>query len=162
MPGGRNGGWHIEAALSEMSRRSSKSSRNSSSSSIAAVSGNARRGRVCGRGHDRSDHRNGFGDGGPGRACARRERAAAALSGSADATGSGASFLAALGAALNRVDSHIASASAAAKSFAAGGSDISLSDVMISLEEANLALQTAATVRDKVAAAYTTIMNMQV
>ncbi|HXP30021.1 MAG TPA: flagellar hook-basal body complex protein FliE [Stellaceae bacterium] len=85
-----------------------------------------------------------------------------ALSESADATGSGASFLAALGAALNRVDSHIASASAAAKSFAAGGSDISLSDVMISLEEANLALQTAATVRDKVAAAYTTIMNMQV
>lgn len=74
----------------------------------------------------------------------------------------GSSFLAALTTALNRTDNTIASASGAAKAFAAGDRDISLSDVMVSLEEANLALQTAATVRDKVASAYTTIMNMQI
>jgi flagellar hook-basal body complex protein FliE len=33
---------------------------------------------------------------------------------------------------------------------------------MVSLEQANLALQLAANVRDKVVAAYTNIMNMQV
>lgn len=95
-------------------------------------------------------------------ALARAASASPALPESADGAGSGGAFLEALGAALNRIDNHIASASAAAKSFAAGDRDISLSDVMISLEEANLALQTAAAVRDKVAAAYTTIMNMQV
>lgn len=74
----------------------------------------------------------------------------------------GGSFLTALNTALNRADSTIASAGGAAKAFAAGDRNISLSDVMVSLEEANLALQTAATVRDKVASAYTTIMNMQI
>ena len=74
----------------------------------------------------------------------------------------GGSFLTALNTALNRADNTIASAGGAAKAFAAGDRDISLSDVMVSLEEANLALQTAATVRDKVASAYTTIMNMQI
>jgi flagellar hook-basal body complex protein FliE len=38
---------------------------------------------------------------------------------------------------------------------------VSLSDVMISVERANLAFQTAATVRDRVVEAYQTIMNMQ-
>jgi flagellar hook-basal body complex protein FliE len=88
--------------------------------------------------------------------------AAPADAGAAPGASGGTSFVQALGAALDRVDGQIGAASAAAKSFAAGDRDISLSDVMISLEEANLALQTAATVRDKVAAAYTTIMNMQI
>lgn len=83
-----------------------------------------------------------------------------AVAGAAGA--SGGSFLGALTTALNRVDGQIASATSSAKSFAAGDRDISLSDVMVSLEEANLALQTAATVRDKITAAYTSIMNMQV
>jgi flagellar hook-basal body complex protein FliE len=75
---------------------------------------------------------------------------------------SGASFLDTLTTALGRADGAIASATSAAKAFAGGDRDISLSDVMVSLEQANLALQTAATIRDKVTAAYTNIMNMQV
>jgi flagellar hook-basal body complex protein FliE len=73
-----------------------------------------------------------------------------------------ASFAASLRDALSRADDAVASANAAAKAFAAGNHDIPLSDVMVSLEQANLAMQLAATVRDKVAAAYTSIMNMPV
>ena len=40
--------------------------------------------------------------------------------------------------------------------------DIPLSDVMVSLEQANLSMQMAANVRDKVVAAYSNVMNMQV
>jgi flagellar hook-basal body complex protein FliE len=65
-------------------------------------------------------------------------------------------------AAVDRLDDGVASADAAAKSFASGQQDIPLSDVMMSLEEAGLALQMAATVRDKVLTAYTNIMNMPV
>jgi flagellar hook-basal body complex protein FliE len=67
-----------------------------------------------------------------------------------------------LKAAIGQVDGTVASANASAKSFAGGNHDIPLSDVMVSLEQANLALQVAANVRDKVVAAYTNIMNMQV
>ncbi|HZU90080.1 MAG TPA: flagellar hook-basal body complex protein FliE [Stellaceae bacterium] len=72
------------------------------------------------------------------------------------------SFSELFNAALDRLDDGVASANAAARSFASGQQDIPLSDVMMSLEEANVALQTAATVRDKVLAAYTNIMNMPV
>jgi flagellar hook-basal body complex protein FliE len=75
---------------------------------------------------------------------------------------SSTSFLETLTNALGRADGAIASATSAAKAFAGGDRDISLSDVMVSLEQANLALQTAATIRDKVTAAYSNIMNMQV
>jgi flagellar hook-basal body complex protein FliE len=65
-------------------------------------------------------------------------------------------------AAIDRLDDGVAAANAAVTGFASGNSDIPLSDVMMSLEEANLGLQTAATVSDKVLSAYTTIMNMPV
>jgi flagellar hook-basal body complex protein FliE len=61
--------------------------------------------------------------------------------------------------AVNRLDGDIASANAKARGFAAGD-DIPLSDVMLALEQANLGLQTAANVRDKVVAAYSNIMSM--
>jgi len=83
-----------------------------------------------------------------------------AVAGVGDA--SGTSFSATLRGALGRLDGTISSADATAKSFAAGNSDIPLSDVMVSLEQANLALQMAANVRDKVVAAYSNVMNMQV
>ena len=73
-----------------------------------------------------------------------------------------ASFSDALSTALNRVDNAIASANEKAKGFASGNQDVSLSDVMISLEQANLALQAASAVRDKIVAAYTNVMNMPV
>ncbi|HEX3860949.1 MAG TPA: flagellar hook-basal body complex protein FliE [Stellaceae bacterium] len=81
------------------------------------------------------------------------------------ATGAGTvgpSFAATLRSALDRLDSTVASADGLAKASAAGDHDIPLSDVMVSMEQANLAMQMAAGVRDKVAAAYTTIMNMPV
>jgi flagellar hook-basal body complex protein FliE len=64
--------------------------------------------------------------------------------------------------ALDHVDSTVATANDKAKAFASGEQGVSLSDVMISLEQANLALQAAAAVRDKVVAAYTNVMNMPV
>jgi flagellar hook-basal body complex protein FliE len=71
-------------------------------------------------------------------------------------------FSQALQSALGRVDDTIAHANASAQAFSAGNQNIPLSDVMVSLEQANLALQMASGVRDKVVAAYTGIMNMQV
>ena len=80
-----------------------------------------------------------------------------------DATGAPTpAFSDALKSALDHVDTAIATANQNAKSFASGEQGISLSDVMISLEQANIALQAAAAVRDKVVAAYTNIMNMPV
>lgn len=72
------------------------------------------------------------------------------------------SFSATLKGAIGKLDGTVSSADASAKSFAAGNRDIPLSDVMVSLEQANLAMQMAATVRDKVVAAYSNVMNMQV
>ncbi|MBV9826675.1 MAG: flagellar hook-basal body complex protein FliE [Alphaproteobacteria bacterium] len=74
----------------------------------------------------------------------------------------GASFSQMLHAAVGQLDDTVASASGAAQSFAAGNHDIPLSDVMISMEQANIAMQLAANVRDKVTAAYTNVMNMPV
>lgn len=73
-----------------------------------------------------------------------------------------AAFSDALKTALDRADNAISEANDKAKAFASGDQTVSLSDVMISLEQANMALQAAATVRDKVIAAYTNIMNMPV
>ena len=76
--------------------------------------------------------------------------------------GASPTFSQALQGALGRVDGVIAHANANAQAFSAGNQNIPLSDVMVSLEQANLALQMASGVRDKVVAAYTNIMNMQV
>jgi flagellar hook-basal body complex protein FliE len=73
----------------------------------------------------------------------------------------GGSFAALFDAALNRLDGAVSGAATQAEGFASGGSDIPLSDVMISLEKANLAMQMASNVRDKVTSAYTDVMNMQ-
>jgi flagellar hook-basal body complex protein FliE len=80
----------------------------------------------------------------------------------AESSAQTSSFSDLFNAAVDRLDNGVASADMAAKSFASGQQDVPLSDVMMSFEEAGLALQTAATVRDKVLAAYTNIMNMPV
>lgn len=72
------------------------------------------------------------------------------------------SFSDLFGAAMDRLDGSVATAETGAASFASGKGDLPLSDVMIGLEQAGLALQLAANVRDKVLAAYTDIMNMPV
>ncbi|MBI4937492.1 MAG: flagellar hook-basal body complex protein FliE [Nitrosomonadales bacterium] len=48
------------------------------------------------------------------------------------------------------------------KAFVLGDDKVSLSDVMIDMQKANLSFQTTVQVRNKVIAAYTEIMNMQV
>jgi flagellar hook-basal body complex protein FliE len=73
-----------------------------------------------------------------------------------------ASFSEALNGAINRLDDTVASANDKAKTFASGDQNVSLSDVMVSLEQADLALQTATAVREKIIAAYTNVMNMPV
>jgi flagellar hook-basal body complex protein FliE len=77
-------------------------------------------------------------------------------------TSAGGSFGALFDAALNRLDDDVSGAATKAQDFASGGSDIPLSDVMVSLEEANLSMQLASNVRDKVTAAYSDVMNMQI
>jgi flagellar hook-basal body complex protein FliE len=72
------------------------------------------------------------------------------------------SFMETLQNALNGVDNTVATADTNAAAFSAGDKSIPLSDVMVSLEQANLAMQMASGVRDKVVSAYTNIMNMQV
>ncbi|HYL50191.1 MAG TPA: flagellar hook-basal body complex protein FliE [Stellaceae bacterium] len=71
------------------------------------------------------------------------------------------SFLDTLKDAVGRIDGAVASSESKTNQFAAGDKNVSLSDVMISVEQANLAFQTATTVRDRVVEAYQTIMNMQ-
>jgi len=88
--------------------------------------------------------------------------ASSASSPSDDAGAPVAAFSDALKSALDRVNDSVATADVKAKAFASGDQSVSLSDVMVSLEQANLALQAAAAVRDKVIAAYTNIMNMPV
>ncbi len=88
--------------------------------------------------------------------------APAGVAGSSGGTPAEGSFAGALHAALDRLDGTVATADHLAKASAAGDRDISLSDVMVSMEQANLAMQMAANVRDKVSAAYTNIMNMPV
>jgi flagellar hook-basal body complex protein FliE len=74
----------------------------------------------------------------------------------------GSSFSDSLKTALDRVDDTVTSANQKATAFASGDSSVSLSDVMVSLEQANLSLQMATSVREKIVAAYTNIMNMSV
>jgi flagellar hook-basal body complex protein FliE len=71
-------------------------------------------------------------------------------------------FSQALQTAIGRVDGTISHANSEAKAFSSGDTSVPLSDVMVSLEQANLSLQMASGVRDKVVSAYTNIMNMQV
>lgn len=84
----------------------------------------------------------------------------AADAGTAGAPAAG--FSDALNTALNRVDDAIATANQKAHAFASGNQDVSLSDVMISFEQANIALQAAAAIRDKIVGAYSNVMNMPV
>ena len=53
-------------------------------------------------------------------------------------------------------------AEAMQKSFVLGDDKVSLSNVMIDMQKANIAFQTTVQVRNKVIAAYNEIMNMQV
>ncbi len=72
------------------------------------------------------------------------------------------SFADALKTSLGQVNQVQEQAQQLGNQFAAGDDKVSLSDVMISTQKANISLQTTVQVRNKVVAAYNDIMNMQV
>ena len=71
-------------------------------------------------------------------------------------------FSDALKASLDQVNQVQVSAEKLGKNFAMGDDSVSLSDVMIAGQKANISFQTAVQVRNKLVSAYHDIMNMQV
>lgn len=72
------------------------------------------------------------------------------------------SFSDALKASLNQVNTMQVNAEQLGKQFAMGDDSVSLSDVMIAGQKANIAFQATIQVRNKLVSAYQDIMNMQV
>ena len=75
---------------------------------------------------------------------------------------SGVDFASALKSSLDSVAQAQNKAEDMQKAFVLGDSKVSLSDVMIQMQKANIEFQTSVQVRNKVVAAYNDIMNMQV
>jgi len=71
-------------------------------------------------------------------------------------------FSAALKATLDQVNQRQMNAEELGKNFALGDDKVSLSDVMIAGQKANISLQATVQVRNKLVSAYHEIMNMQV
>lgn len=71
-------------------------------------------------------------------------------------------FSEALKASLNQVNQVQQNAETLGKNFAMGDDSVSLSDVMIAGQKANISFQTTVQVRNKLVSAYHDIMNMQV
>jgi len=71
-------------------------------------------------------------------------------------------FSEALKASLNQVNQSQVEAEKLGKNFAMGDDSVSLSDVMIAGQKANISFQAAVQVRNKLVSAYHDIMNMQV
>lgn len=71
-------------------------------------------------------------------------------------------FADALKASLDGVNAADSKAAAQGQAFAMGDDKVSLSDVMISMQKANIGFQATVQVRNKLVAAYHEIMNMQI
>ena len=71
-------------------------------------------------------------------------------------------FADALKASLDQVNSVQLTSEQLGKKFAMGDDKVSLSDVMISMQKANISFQTTVQVRNKLVSAYHDIMNMQI
>lgn len=63
---------------------------------------------------------------------------------------------------LDRVDASQQKAEAVSRSFEMGNNDVDLHDVMLSLQKANIDMQTAVQVRNKLVSAYQSIMSMSI
>ncbi|MBK6980951.1 MAG: flagellar hook-basal body complex protein FliE [Betaproteobacteria bacterium] len=89
--------------------------------------------------------------------------AAPALTGAAPAApAGGADFLKALGEALERADAAQGNAERLSQAYQANAEGVSLESTMVALQEANLSLQFAVQVRNRLVSAYHDIMNMPV
>lgn len=95
-------------------------------------------------------------------AAAQGGAAAKITAGTAAEPTAGTDFAAALKSSLDSVAQTQNRAASAQQAFVLGDDKVSLSDVMIDMQKANLAFQTTVQVRNKVIAAYNDIMNMQV
>jgi flagellar hook-basal body complex protein FliE len=80
----------------------------------------------------------------------------------ANAVGTKVDFSEALKASLNQVNKVQLDAEQLGKNFAMGDDSVSLSDVMIAGQKANISFQATVQVRNKLVSAYSDIMNMQV
>ncbi|MGM3277857.1 flagellar hook-basal body complex protein FliE [Ralstonia sp. 24A2] len=81
---------------------------------------------------------------------------------SGDAAKPSVDFGAVLKSSLDKVDASQQKADAISRSFEMGNSDVDLHDVMLSLQKANIDLQTAVQVRNKFVSAYQSIMSMSI
>lgn len=82
--------------------------------------------------------------------------------GAASAAGGGASFAKALDSALKTVSQMQTDATTMQRRYQSGADSVSLEDTMVSMQKAQIGFQAALTVRNRMVAAYTDIMNMQV
>jgi flagellar hook-basal body complex protein FliE len=90
------------------------------------------------------------------------EAAPAGAAGIGEAPAAKVSFSDALKSSLEQVSNSQIKADEMGKSFAMGDDKVSLSDVMISMQKANIGFQATVQVRNKLVSAYHEIMNMQV
>lgn len=74
----------------------------------------------------------------------------------------GADFAAMLKSTLEQVSAAQSQATALARDFELGRSDVALHDVMLAMQKANIAFQGTVQVRNRLVAAYQDIMNMQI
>lgn len=87
---------------------------------------------------------------------------ASPAAGAATAAGSPSDFLSALGAALERVDGAQQNAEKLSRAYQLGEEGVTLESSMIAIQEANVSLQFAVQVRNRLVSAYHDIMNMPV
>jgi flagellar hook-basal body complex protein FliE len=97
-------------------------------------------------------------------AAAKMEGGAGAVKGPSEESGATGpiDFASALQASINKVSDAQLSSQKLGRQFAMGDDNISLSDVMISMQKASIAFQTTVQVRNKLVSAYHDIMNMQI
>lgn len=99
---------------------------------------------------------------------AQLKAAAARMESSAPSTSEGAAapakldFADALKGALDQVNATDTKAAEVGKQFTMGSDNVGLSDVMISMQKANISFQAAVQVRNRLVSAYHDIMNMQI
>jgi len=81
---------------------------------------------------------------------------------SGDASKPSVDFGSVLKSSLDRVDASQQKAESISRSFEMGNNDVDLHDVMLSLQKANIDMQTAVQVRNKLVSAYQSIMSMSI
>ncbi len=81
---------------------------------------------------------------------------------SGDAGQASVDFGAVLKSSLDKVDASQQKAETVSRSFEMGSNDVDLHDVMLSLQKANIDMQTAVQVRNKLVSAYQSIMTMSI